>query len=112
MVSFTYEQNIICSQTQLDDIAHEQTNICRSRVGLSSNKKEEKFASNDESCEVVLTFESVDENVCCDHSNKTSLSAIPSQGATCLSTFYERKFGNFDELNDFGHFCEWILFLF
>ena len=26
---FTYEQNIICSQTQLDDIAHEQTIICR-----------------------------------------------------------------------------------
>ena len=24
VVSFTYEQNIICSQTQLDDIAHEQ----------------------------------------------------------------------------------------
>ena len=23
------EQNIICSQTQLDDIAHEQTIICR-----------------------------------------------------------------------------------
>ena len=33
MVSFTHEQNIICSQTisqtQLDDIAHEQTIICR-----------------------------------------------------------------------------------
>ena len=28
-VSFTYEQNIICSQTQLDGIAHEQTIICR-----------------------------------------------------------------------------------
>ena len=26
---FTYEQNIICSQTQLDDIAHEQSIICR-----------------------------------------------------------------------------------
>ena len=24
-----HEQNIICSQTQLDDIAHEQTIICR-----------------------------------------------------------------------------------
>ena len=51
--SFTHEQNIICSQTQLDDIAHEQTInyfwavICRSRGGLSSNEKEEKFASND-----------------------------------------------------------------
>ena len=29
MVSFTPEQNIICSQTQLDDIGHEQTIICR-----------------------------------------------------------------------------------
>ena len=51
--SFTHEQNIIWSQTQLDDIAHEQTInyfwavICRSRGGLSSNEREEKFASND-----------------------------------------------------------------
>ena len=29
MVSFTHEQNIICSQTQLDDITHEQTIIFR-----------------------------------------------------------------------------------
>ena len=29
MVSFTHGQNIICSQAQLDDIAHEQTIICR-----------------------------------------------------------------------------------
>ena len=29
MVSFTHEQNIICSQTKLDDNAHEQTVICR-----------------------------------------------------------------------------------
>ena len=28
-VSFTHVQNIICSQTQLDSIAHEQTIICR-----------------------------------------------------------------------------------
>ena len=27
--SFTHEQYSICSQTQLDDIAHEQTIICR-----------------------------------------------------------------------------------
>ena len=31
----------------LDDIAHEQTIICRSRGGLSADEKEEKFASND-----------------------------------------------------------------
>ena len=29
MVSFTHEQNIICSQKQLNDIAHEHTIICR-----------------------------------------------------------------------------------
>ena len=29
VVSFTHEQNIICSQTQLDGVAHEQTIICR-----------------------------------------------------------------------------------
>ena len=28
MVSFMHEQSVICSQTQLDDIAHEQTIIC------------------------------------------------------------------------------------
>ena len=28
MVSFIHEQNITCSQTKLDDIAHEQTIIC------------------------------------------------------------------------------------
>ena len=28
MVLFTHEQNIICSQTQLDNIGHEQTDIC------------------------------------------------------------------------------------
>ena len=39
--------------TQLDDIVHEQTIICRqlincwSRGGVSANEKEEKFASND-----------------------------------------------------------------
>ena len=29
MVSFMHEQNSICSQKQLNDIAHEQTIICR-----------------------------------------------------------------------------------
>ena len=42
LVSFTHEQNIICSQTNLDDIAHEQTIIFRSRGGLTANGKEEK----------------------------------------------------------------------
>ena len=29
MVLFSHEQNIICGQTQLDDIAHLQAIICR-----------------------------------------------------------------------------------
>ena len=28
MVSFMHEKNIICSQTKLDDVGHEQTIIC------------------------------------------------------------------------------------
>ena len=49
MVSFTHGQNIICNQTELDDIAHEQTIICSqlSSGELSANEKEERFASND-----------------------------------------------------------------
>ena len=53
MVSFTHEQNSICSQKQLNDIAHEHTIICRQLFaghvhgGLSANEKEETFASND-----------------------------------------------------------------
>ena len=45
MVSFMHEQNIICSQTKLDEIGHEQTSawavFCRSRGGLSANEKED-----------------------------------------------------------------------
>ena len=40
VVSFTHEQNIFWSQTQLDDIANEQTIICG---GLSANEKEKKL---------------------------------------------------------------------
>ena len=53
MGSFTREHNIICSQTQLDDIAHEQTIIilyaviCTSLGGLLANEKEEQFVLND-----------------------------------------------------------------
>ena len=49
MVSFTHEQNSICSRKQLNDIVHEHTIICRSRGGLSANEKEETFAWNDNS---------------------------------------------------------------
>ena len=52
-VSIMHEQNSICSQKQLNNITHEHTIIfrqlfnCRSRGGLSANKKEETFASDD-----------------------------------------------------------------
>ena len=47
-VSFTHVQNIICSQTQLDGIAHEQTIICRQLfaghvVGCRPMKRKKKF---------------------------------------------------------------------
>ena len=46
-VSFTHEQNIICSQTLSDGIAHEQTIICRQlfydgHVGGSQPMKRKK----------------------------------------------------------------------
>ena len=52
VVSFAHEQNIICSHTHLDDIAHEQTIIWRQLfaghvVGIRLIKKEEKFESYD-----------------------------------------------------------------
>ena len=42
---------------------------------------------------VVLTFESVDEILCCYHSNETS-SAVLSHGTIYFSEFYKMKFGN------------------
>ena len=52
VVSLTHEQNIICSQTQLDVIAHEQTIIWRQSftgnvVGSRPIKRKKKSASND-----------------------------------------------------------------
>ena len=44
--------------------------------------------------QVVLTFESVDEILWCDHSNETS-SAVLLHGAICFSIFYKTKFGIF-----------------
>ena len=51
VVPFTHGQNIICSQAQLDDIAHEQTITCRQLfaghvVGFRSMKRKKKFATN------------------------------------------------------------------
>ena len=49
-----------------------------------------------ETCNVVLTFESVDENLWCDHSNETSL-VVLLHGTICFSVFYKMKFGIFLE---------------
>ena len=46
-----------------------------------------------ETCSVVLTFESVDEILWCDHSNETS-SAVLFHGTISFSIFYKMKFGN------------------
>jgi len=43
---------------------------------------------------VVLTFESADEILWCDHPNETFLGAR-SHGASCFSAFYKMKFGVF-----------------
>ena len=45
-------------------------------------------------CYVVLTFESVDEILWCDHSNETS-SAVLLHGTICFSIFCKMKFGIF-----------------
>ena len=41
-----------------------------------------------ETCGFVLTFESVDEILWCDHSNETS-SAVLLHGAICFSIYYK-----------------------
>ena len=46
-----------------------------------------------ETC-AVLTFESFDEILWCDHSNETS-SAVLLHGTICFSEFYKMKFGIF-----------------
>ena len=48
LVSFTHELNIICSQTQLDDIAHEQAIIFRQlftdhMMGFRPTKREKNL---------------------------------------------------------------------
>ena len=40
---------------------------------------------------LVLTLESVDEILLCNHSNETS-SAVRSQGTTCFTTFFKLEF--------------------
>ena len=47
-----------------------------------------------ETCNVLLTFESVDEILLCEHSIKTS-SAVLLHRTICFSIFYEMEFGIF-----------------
>ena len=49
-----------------------------------------------ETCYVVLSFESADQILWCDHSNKTSPSVF-LHGTICFSIFYKMKFGIFLE---------------
>ena len=49
-----------------------------------------------ETCSVLLTSESVDKILWCDHSNETS-SAVLLHGTICFSRFYKMKFGIFVE---------------
>ena len=44
-----------------------------------------------ETCSVILTFESVDEILWCNHSRETS-SAVRLHGTICFSIFYKMKF--------------------
>ena len=60
------------------------------------HRKFQPFESIMETCSVVLTFESVDQILWCDHSNETSL-AVLLQGTTCFSIFYKMKFKIFLE---------------
>ena len=55
-----------------------------------------------ESLKVVLTFESVDEILSCDHSNETSLPAL-SNGAICFQNFAKQNLGIFVEFCPVGH---------
>ena len=50
---------------------------------------------------MILTFESVDEILRCDHSNETSLPEL-THGAICFSNFDKMKFGNLVEI------CFWL----
>ena len=51
-----------------------------------------------ETCSVVLTFESVDEILWCDHSNET-FSEVLFHGTISFSIFYKTKFGIFLEFD-------------
>ena len=54
-----------------------------------------------ETCSVVLTFESVDEILWCDHSNETSF-AVLLRVTIHFSIFYKMKFGIFSSILIFG----------
>ena len=56
-----------------------------------------------ETCHVVLTFESVDEILRCDHSNETSL-LVRLPGSICFSIFLFKKKWDFSCIFLFGVF--------
>ena len=50
-----------------------------------------------ETCSVVLTFESVNEILWCDHSNKKTSLAVLLRGTICFEISYKMKFGTYVE---------------
>ena len=60
-----------------------------------------------ETCDVVVTFESVDEILWCDHSNETS-SPVRLHGTICFSIFYKIKF-DFEIFLNFDVWHSWEL---
>ena len=65
--------------TKKETILEYKKHVCRLSVFIP-------FKSIIETCSVVLTFESVDKILWCDHSNETSL-AVLSHGTICFSVF-------------------------
>ena len=57
-----------------------------------------------ETCDVVQTFESVDEILWCDNSNEISLAAL-LQGTVCFGGFQKKKISIFLNFY-FGHYQE------
>ena len=52
-------------------------------------------------CKVTVIFDSVDEHLCCDHSNESSLPVL-THGAIAFSKFHKMKFGRNLLLAKFG----------
>ena len=55
-LNFMQEQNTICSQTQLDDIAHEQTIICRPLPAGHMVGSQPMKRKNNLHCTIIITI--------------------------------------------------------